>query len=316
MTQELTKGQAAVLIGATLPMIAAGGFGGWGTYTNIVTEFGRAATAAGVVAAGEGVTLVLALVMVGLTMLGQAAPAPVRVGLWLAPIAAAVTCLIVADNITEGVVYAITPMAMSAAAEGLGLLARRVVVYRTGVDMEAQRSNAATVRRLAYLTARAAHHPRARTKKRSQLAAWRLMSRVGLGDTQLGSDLVTVQRDRLTQGADAALATMLGLPAPGLIANTEQPPEQLAPATPNTAITSASTPPNVTREQIADHAATSPNADRPAPSIADLVRVHVANTTTNPEAVRRVLAIVPDANKESVAAAVRRERRKGNGGYN
>ena len=55
MTQELTKGQATVLIGATIPMIAAGVVGGWGTYTNIVTEFGRAATALGVVAAGEGV---------------------------------------------------------------------------------------------------------------------------------------------------------------------------------------------------------------------------------------------------------------------
>ncbi|GGW41214.1 hypothetical protein [Streptomyces xantholiticus] len=312
MTQELTKGQATVLIAATLPMIAAGAFGGWGTYTNIVSEFGRAATALGVVAAGEGVTLVLALVMVGLTMLGQPAPAPVRVGLWLAPIGAAVTGLVVADDVTEGVVYAITPMAMSAAAEGLGLLARRVVVYRTGVDMEAQRSNAATVRRLAYLTARAAQHPHDWTRKRSQLAAWRLMARVGLGDVQLGSDLVTVQRDRLTEGADKALAAMLGLPAPALIANTEQPPEQLAPAAPNT----ASTPPNVTREQIADHAATSPNTDRPAPTIAELAREQVAITPDNRTAVNLILAVRPDADRESVAAAVRRERRKGNGGYN
>src|SRR5512139_2381189 len=111
-------------------MIAVGAFGAWGTYSNVVAEFDRAATAAGVVAAGEGVTLILALVAVGLTMLGQAAPAPVHVGLWLAPILASGTGIAVADTVTEAVVYAITPLAMSGAAEGLGLLARRIVIYR------------------------------------------------------------------------------------------------------------------------------------------------------------------------------------------
>lgn len=87
--------------------------------------------------------------------------------------------------------------------------------------------------------------------------------------------------------------------------------------------TIASTP-NTVREQIANKAVNSPNADReqdrptPAavtpnteqPSIADLVREQIANTTDNAVAVRQVLAIRPDANKDSVAAAVRRERRK------
>ncbi|MEU0397961.1 conjugal transfer protein [Streptomyces sp. NPDC006208] len=208
-TAHLTRGQSLILAAATLPMIGAGVAGGWGTYTNIVTEFGRAATALGVVAAGEGVTLVLALVMVGLTMLGQAAPAPVRIGLWLAPIAAAVTGLVVADDATEAVVYAMTPMAMSASAEGLGLLARRIVVHRTGVDMEAQRRNAETVQRLAYHRARAANHPSTRARRRSERASWRLARRVGLGDTPLGAQLVEVQRTRLRDGADAALLDML-----------------------------------------------------------------------------------------------------------
>lgn len=101
-----------------------------------------------------------------------------------------------------------------------------------------------------------------------------------------------------------------------LALTTEQRPEQIASTAPNTTITSASTPPNATREQIAGQAATSPNPDREQPSIAELVREHVANTTTNPEAVDRIMKIVPDANRESVAAAVRRERRKPNGGYN
>lgn len=209
MNARLTRGQSLVLAAATLPMIGAGVAGGWGTYTNIAAEFGRAATAIGVVAAGEGATLVLALVMLGLTMLGQAAPAPVRAGLWGAPLAAAATGLAVADNGTEAVVYAMTPMAMCVAAEGLGLLARRIVVHRTGIDMEVQRRNAETVQRLAYHQARAANHPSTRARRRSQLAAWRLAARVGEDDAELGAHLVQVQRERLRQGADAALGDML-----------------------------------------------------------------------------------------------------------
>ncbi|MFF2640335.1 conjugal transfer protein [Streptomyces niveus] len=205
---KLTGGQIAVLVAASLPMVAAGGLGGWGTYTNIAAEFGRAATAIGVVAAGEGVTLVLALVMVATTMLGQAAPAPVRVGLWLAPIAAAAVGIVVADDVTEQVVYGMTPLAMSAAAEGLGLLARRIVIYRTGVDMEVQRRNATTMQRLAYHQARAANHPGEWTRNRSERASWRLAARVGEDDAQLGASLVGVQRDRLTEGADAAMVGM------------------------------------------------------------------------------------------------------------
>lgn len=224
MNAKLTRGQKLILAAATLPMIGAGGLGAWGTYTNITAEFGRAATALGVVAAGEGVTLVLALVMVGLTMLGQSAPAPVRAGLWGAPIAAAITGIAVADNPTEAVVYAMTPMAMCASAEGLGLLARRVVVHRTGLDMEAQRRNAETVQRLAYHRARAANHPNERARKRSERASWRLARRVGLGDAELGARLVEVQRDRLQEGADAALAGMLAVPtAPQLLAAEQQP---------------------------------------------------------------------------------------------
>ncbi|MFD5425228.1 hypothetical protein [Streptomyces sp. NPDC127084] len=206
--KTLTRGQIAVLTAATLPMIAAGAFGAWGTYSNIASEFGKAATAAGVVAAGEGVVLILALVMLGLTMLGQAAPLPVRAGLWLAPAAASSTGLIIADNTREATVYMITPMAMSAAAEGLGLLARRIVVHGTGVDTEAQRRNAETVQRLAYHQARSAKHPSARARKRSERASWRLARRVGVGDTALGADLIQVQRDRLRQGADTALVGM------------------------------------------------------------------------------------------------------------
>lgn len=240
LATRLTRGQAIILTAATLPMIGTGLAGAYGTYTNITSEFGRAATAIGVVAAGEGATLVLALVMVGLTLLGQSAPAPVRSGLWLVPIAAAGVGLSIADNPTEAVIYAITPMAMCVSAEGMGLLARRIVIHRTGIDAEAQRRNAATVQRLAYHRAAAAAHPDERQRRRSELAAWRLAKRVGVGDAALGVDLVQVQRERLRDGADAALAAMFMAPAlqpaeaPALTAEVTTP-AALPPVTPEPA---------------------------------------------------------------------------------
>ena len=79
---------------------------------------------------------------------------------------------------------------------------------------------------------------------------------------------------------------------------------------PNSAANTNASSPNMIREQLANNAVTSPNADREQPSIADLVREQIANTTDNATAVRNVLAARPDANKESVAASVRRERKK------
>ncbi|MER6632249.1 hypothetical protein ABT301_29215 [Streptomyces sp. NPDC000987] len=224
-TRKLTGGQRAVLILATVPMVGFGGLGAVGTFTNITAEFGRKATALGVVAAGEGVTFVLALVMVLLTMLGQAAPWPVRAGLWLTPAAAALTGAVVADNLTEAVVYGITPMAMCASGEGIGLVARRIFVYRTQVDVEAMRRNADLVRRVAYHRARAERHPWKPVQKWSELVAWRLMRRAGEGDARLGVDLVGVQRVRLAEGADLALGDMLtgGSPAPALPAGEPAP---------------------------------------------------------------------------------------------
>jgi hypothetical protein len=210
--RPLTRGQKAVFIVAALPMAAVGGLGAAGTYTNVASEFHRAATALGVVAAGEGLVLILALVMLLVTMLGQTAPAPVRVGLWLAPVAAAVTGVIVADTVREAVVYALTPMAMSGAAEGLAFVARRIVVYRDGVDMEVQRRNADAVQALAYQSALAAGHPDEETRESARRKAWELGARVGVGDPQLGAQLLQVQRERLRDGADLALRGMYAPP--------------------------------------------------------------------------------------------------------
>jgi len=211
---KLTGGQIFVLSAAAVPMVAVGIVGGIGTYANIAAELHRAETALGVVAAGEGVTLVLSLVMVGVTMLGQAAPAPVRIGLWITPLGAAAIGLSAADSRTEAAIYAMTPLAMSVAAEGLGFLARRIVIHRTGTDMEAQRRNANTVQRLAYHQARAAKHPDKRVKWWSERVSWRLARQVGRGDIALGGSLVEVQREKLTQGAGVALAGMFAAAPP------------------------------------------------------------------------------------------------------
>ncbi|MEU3602251.1 hypothetical protein ABZ714_26565 [Streptomyces sp. NPDC006798] len=204
----LTRGQAVILGAAAVPMLVVGGLGAWGTFTNIKRQFPEDATALGVVAAGEGATLVLALVMVGLTLLGQSSPTVVRLGLWLLPAVASGTGAVIADGTKEAVVNAVTPMAMSASAEGIGLLARRIVVYRTRVDIEAQRRNAATLQKMAVLRALAANHPKKGARKRAELASWRLARKVGIGDDALGAGLVTVQRERMTSGADVALAGM------------------------------------------------------------------------------------------------------------
>jgi hypothetical protein len=209
-TRELTRGQAFVLGAAAIAMVAVGAVGSVGTYSNAVSAFHRQATAAGVVAAGEGLTLILAMVMLGRTMLGMATPAIVRGGMWLAPLSASCIGLSIADNAREAAVYATTPLAMSLAAEGLGFIARSIVVYRTGVDAEVMRRNADAARQLAFNRAVADGHPDERKQKAAVRRYWRLARYVGVGDAELGAGLVEVQRARVREGADAALASMYG----------------------------------------------------------------------------------------------------------
>jgi hypothetical protein len=212
--QKLTGGQRTVLVLTTIPMIAVGIGGAIGTYANAASVLHRKETALGVVAAGEGATLVAALVMIVVTMLGQSAPAVVRAALWLLPATASVMGLAIAPTLREAVVFALTPLAMTASAEGVSFLARRIVVHRTGVDIEAQQRNASTLRQIAYHRARAERHPWKWVRRRSTLKVWRLLSQAGDGDAQLGAGLVTVQRERLTEGASDALGELLsGSPA-------------------------------------------------------------------------------------------------------
>jgi len=80
---------------------------------------------------------------------------------------------------------------------------------------------------------------------------------------------------------------------------------------------SSSTLPSTASTPPAVQPMTSPNPDREQPSIADLAREQTAITTSNADAIRAVMTLRPDAEKESVAAAVRRARRAGGmkGGY-
>ncbi len=153
------------------------------------------------------------MVMLGRTMLGQSSPAVVRLGMWLAPVSASCIGITIAGSPREAAVYAVTPLAMSGAAEGLGFIARSIVVYTTGTDAEVQRRNADAARQLAFHRAVADGHPDARKRKRSVRSYWRLARYVGVGDTELGAGLVDVQRHRVREGADAALASMYGTPA-------------------------------------------------------------------------------------------------------
>ncbi|MGW6920764.1 conjugal transfer protein [Streptomyces sp. NPDC054950] len=205
--KPLTRVQIGVLTAAFVPMLATGVVGGIGTYSNIGHAYGKG-TALGALGAGEGATAVLALVLLGLTMLGQSSPRVVRAGLWVLPAAAAVMGAMAAPDPGRTVVYALTPMGMSVSAEGMAFLARRIVVHTDGRDAENERRTADIVQALAYHRARAAHHPTSRVRKRSDRASWRLARKVGVGDTALGSRLLDVQRDRVTSGADAALASM------------------------------------------------------------------------------------------------------------
>ncbi|MGW6708083.1 conjugal transfer protein [Streptomyces sp. NPDC054956] len=208
MKNTLTGTQRAVLGLALVPMVAVGIAGGIGTYSNISAAYGEG-TAIGALAAGEGATAVLAFLLLGLTLLGQSSPLIIRIGLWALP---AVAAVIGATAATEGlgqtIVYAATPMAITAAAEGLAFLVRRIVVHQEGRDVEAETRAAAVIRDLAYHQARAAAHPDEKTRQKSVLRSWKLAAKVGTGDTVLGTQLLDVQRTRILGGADVALERM------------------------------------------------------------------------------------------------------------
>ncbi|MFI9629173.1 hypothetical protein [Streptomyces sp. NPDC052042] len=208
--RTLSTAQRAVLAAAFVPMLATGVAGGVGTYSNIRGAYGKG-TALGAVAAGEGTTAVLALVLLGLTMLGQSSPRVVRVGLWALPAAASVMAAMAGPDAGRTVIYAVTPMGMCVSAEGMAFLARRIVVHTDGRDAEAEARAAAVVQALAYHRAVAANHPDEKEREKADKRSWKLARRVGATDATLAPRLLEVQRDRVADGADAALGAMFAV---------------------------------------------------------------------------------------------------------
>ncbi|MFJ9318270.1 hypothetical protein [Streptomyces globisporus] len=127
--------------------------------------------------------------------------------------------------------------------------------------------------------------------RRREMAAERQLAEVAVD--------FEIELTRMNKGRELARRRPLEI-AP--IANTDHPAEQpaISPSMPPLG-PPAPPPPN------------SANADREQPSIADLARDQVAITTTNSAAVQAILAARPNADRESVAAAVRRARRNADG---
>lgn len=202
---KLTKGQTIVLIATSAPMAVIGAAGAVATYVNMNEILHRSASALGLVAAGEGATLVCALVALAVTLMGQHTPTFVRLGLWLIPLLASATGVALARNTVERVTMAVTPLAMTAAGEGIAFVARRVVAYRTGTDIEQQRRSG-----LLLWHANRAANGSGLGKRLSTSAVWRLTKQFAATDGQLSVQLGQIQRFRIGEGADKNLSAVLG----------------------------------------------------------------------------------------------------------
>lgn len=86
--------------------------------------------------------------------------------------------------------------------------------------------------------------------------------------------------------------------------------EQIADQIASTANTPTNTPPEQTPNTPLDRANIDCEQPNSKPIIADVVRDQIASTANNADAVDAVMRIIPDANRGSVAAAVRRARSK------
>lgn len=235
MNRTLSKGQRIILGLTAVPMVATGVAGAVATYTNMDKVLHSSATSLGLVAAGEGATLVAALVMLSLTLLGQSTPLAVRSALWLMPMLAAGTGATVATNHRDSLIMAVTPMAMTVSAEGLGLVCRRVVAFSTG----AERSNGEFL----WQANRARNSRNPITRWRANAAVWRNVRDTTASDGELGAKIDQVRRDAVTAAVQGELSQVLGTPvAPAVAA--------LPVRVPGATLTVAESFANVDRDQL------------------------------------------------------------------
>ncbi|MFI9163451.1 hypothetical protein [Kitasatospora aureofaciens] len=265
-TRRTVGGGAAALLALIFTAMAAVGIaGGWATYHNMTKALGDGDMAVGLVASGEGVVGLLGLTLVALTMIGRPYPFPFRVGLWLMPVLGSAVGIYLAHDDAHRVVYAVTPLAMTAAAELAGYVARSIVVHRTGHDAEADRRTGELLRRIEFHTARAQHHPDEATRKESAEAAWKLAERLGRGDFRLTTALTDGYAERTTASALAALDRLYGRtpaqadpqplpapqPVPAILATPEPTPVRTeAPAPAEQAVPQPKPVPEPAREEI------------------------------------------------------------------
>lgn len=231
---KLNKGQAWILGLAATPMAVVGAAGAIATYVNMDSVLHRSASALGMVAAGEGATLICALVALAVTLMGQHTPSTVRIGMWLVPLLASGVGVALAPSQGEAVVMGFTPMAMTASGEGIAFVARRMVAYTTGVDIEKQRSSG-----LLLWHANRAQNGSRIGRRLSRPAVWRLTKRFAMTDTQLSVQLGEIQRFRISQQADENLAAALAGPEKDVQATPAAPaalPGPVAPAEPPAAL--------------------------------------------------------------------------------
>lgn len=131
----------------------------------------------------------------------------------------------------------------------------------------------------------------------------RMRAELLMSEVSTDFDIEVMRQDRVR---DLRRRAPLAIAPSEQPATTEQPAEVIGEQPPNPPIMLANTP--------SEHPANTPlNRANPVPdqpSIADLVREQIANTTNNTDAINNVMAARPDANRDSVAAAVRRARRK------
>lgn len=210
MEKKITWHLALPLGATVLAFLAVGGGGAAATYHNLYTTLGSTSEAASVVLAGEGAVLVASLVCISLAMLGQSTPALARVALWLLPLAGSGAGAYLASTPKDRVVFALSPVAMAVAAEGLNLVARRAVTYLVGRDVNADSRNAALVAAITFHQGRSERHPGKWVKWYSKRRVWHLAGKLTVTDPQLVAGLAEVQSQRLTAGADVALSALLG----------------------------------------------------------------------------------------------------------
>ncbi|MFF2549161.1 hypothetical protein ACFVUY_42295 [Kitasatospora sp. NPDC058063] len=208
---QTVGGGAVLLLGLFFVAMAGVGLtGAWATYHNMKKALGDGDQALGLVAAGEGVVGLLGLGLISLTLISRPYPLPLRVGLWLMPLVGSAIGLNLAKTDVDRIVYAATPLAMTAAAELAGYIARSIVVHRTGHDAEADRRTGDLLRRIEYHQARSKQHPDEKVRSASEVEAWKLAERVGRGDPRLTAALSGSYTSRSTAPALAALDTLYG----------------------------------------------------------------------------------------------------------